>query len=243
MYPNQNMFLISLASTALIDSKFTSTLVEANTYLTPMDSTLSDNSTQYHCLVHSLIYLTITQPNIAYLVHIISQIMGAPHSTHYVAILRIFHYVKGTLFHGLHFSAHQSLELYPYSDAVQVGDPTDHHSIFGFCFFLGDSLITQHSKKQSVTVCSSFEAEYRVLAYTSQELVWLHWLLKDMGVTHSSPITIHCDNQSAIEIAHSDVFHERTQHLEIDCHFVRQYLIHGILNLCSVCSLDQIAYL
>jgi hypothetical protein len=65
---------------------------------------------------------------------------------------------------------------------------------------------------------SSTEAEYRALADTTSELLALRWLLEDMGVTYSSPTIIHCDNRSAIQIAHNDVFHERTKHIEIDCH-------------------------
>ena len=91
-----------------------------------------------------------------------------------------------------------------------------------------------------VTAHSNSEAEYCALANTSQELVWLHWLLEDMGVTHSSPVRIYCDNHSAIQIAHNDVFLERTKHIEIDCHFVRHHLHHGTFSLFPVSSLDQI---
>ena len=76
---------------------------------------------------------------------------------------------------------------------------------------------------------SSTEAEYRALADTTSELLWLRWLLKDLGVSTSSVTPLYCDNQSAIHIAHNDVFHERTKHIEINCHFIRYHLIHGAL--------------
>ncbi|KAK2981526.1 hypothetical protein RJ640_023548 [Escallonia rubra] len=117
------------------------------------------------------------------------------------------------------FSSHSSLELHAYSDADWAGDPTDRRSTTDFCFFLGTSLISWRSKKQNLTARSSTEAEYRVLTDTTHELLWLHWLLEDMGVTHSAATPLYCDNRSAIEIAHNDVFHERTKHNEIDCHF------------------------
>ncbi|GFS40568.1 hypothetical protein Acr_00g0069360 [Actinidia rufa] len=147
--------------------------------------------------------------------------MSAPRSTHYAAVLRILRYVKGTLFHGLHFSSQSSLQLYAYSDTDWAGDPTDRRSTTGFCFFLGDSLISWRSKKQTLVARSSTEAEYRALADTTQELLWLRWLLQDMGVSHSGATVLHCDNRSAILIAHNDVFHDRTKHIEIDCHFIR----------------------
>ena len=120
------------------------------------------------------------------------------------------------MFHGLHFSAHSTLDLCAYSNVDWAEDPIDHHFTTGFCFFLGDFLISWHSKKQHIVSRSSTEAEYRALADTTSELLTLCWLLEDIGLTHSSPTVIHCDNRSAIQIAHNDVFHERTKHIEID---------------------------
>ena len=88
---------------------------------------------------------------------------------------------------------------------------------------------------------SSTEAEYRALADITFELLWLRWLLKDLGVSTSFAIPLYCDNQSAIHIAHNDVFHERTKYIEIDCHFIRYHLVHGALQLFSVSSKDQLA--
>jgi hypothetical protein len=192
-------------------------------------------------LVGSLIYLTVTRPDLAYAVHLVSQFMSAPHSTHYAAVLRILRYIKGTLFHGLHFSAQSSLELRAYADADWAGDPTDHHSTTGYCFLLGSSLISWCSKKQYVVARSSTEAEYRALADATSKLLWLHWLLPDMGAPQTTSTPIHCDNRSAIHIAHNDVFHERTKHIEIDCHFIHHHLQQSALHLLSVSSEDQLA--
>ena len=89
--------------------------------------------------------------------------------------------------------------------------------------------------------CSSTKAEYHALADTTSELLWLRWLLKNLGVSTSSATPLYCDNQSVIHIAHNDVFHERTKHIEIDCHFIRYHLVHGALKLISVSSKDQLA--
>ncbi|XP_051133091.1 uncharacterized protein LOC127252806 [Andrographis paniculata] len=118
--------------------------------------------------------------------------MSAPRTTHYSVILRILRYVKGTLLHGLHYSARSSLVLIGYYDADWGGDPTDRRSTTGFCFFLGDSLISWRSKKQIVVPGSSHnnnhvytkepsaESEYRALADTTAKLLWLRWLLADL---------------------------------------------------------------
>ena len=96
---------------------------------------------------------------------------------------------------------------------------------------MGDSLISLRSKKQIVFACSSIEDEYRALTATTTELIWLRWLLQDLGVDCSTTTKLHCDNRSAIQIAHNNVFHERTKHIEIDCHFIHHHLLHDTLTL------------
>ena len=166
--------------------------------------------------------------------------MSAPRLTHYAAVMCILQYLKGTLFHGLHFSAQSPLILRAYSDADWAGDLTNRRSTTGYCFLLGSSLISWRSKKQSVVALSSTKAEYRALVDTTSELLWLRWLLQDLGVSTSFGTLIYCENRSAIQIAHNDVFHERTKHIEIDCHLVWHHLLQGSLQLISVSSYDQL---
>uniref|UniRef100_A0A2N9IIA8 Uncharacterized protein n=1 Tax=Fagus sylvatica TaxID=28930 RepID=A0A2N9IIA8_FAGSY len=194
-YITQAKYTSDLLSRAgLTDNKILDTPIELNARLTPSSGELLPDPTLYRQLVGSLVYLTVTRPDISYAVH------------------------QGTLFHGLHFSAQSPLTLRAYSDADWAGDPTDRRSTTGYCFLLGSSLISWRSKKQSVVARSSTEAEYRALADTTSELLW-----------------------SAIQIAHNDVFHERTKHIEIDCHLVRHHLLQGSLQLISVSSHDQLA--
>ncbi|XP_057463802.1 uncharacterized mitochondrial protein AtMg00810-like [Actinidia eriantha] len=94
-----------LTRAGLSDCKTASTPLEANARLTSLDGDLLSVATLYRKLVGSLIYLTVTRPDIAHAVHLVSQFMSAPRSTHYAVVLRILQYVKGTLFHGLHFSS------------------------------------------------------------------------------------------------------------------------------------------
>ena len=88
---------------------------------------------------------------------------------------------------------------------------------------------------------SSTEVEYHAIAYTTSELLWLRWFLKDLGVSASSATPLYCDNQSAIHVAYNDVFHERIKHIEIDCHFIHYHFVHDALKLFSVSSKDQLA--
>ena len=120
--------------------------------------------------------------------------MAAPRSPHYAVVLRILQYLEDTIFGGLHFSYHSSLTLQAYSDADWAGDPTDRRSTTGYCFLLGDSLISWRSKKQTVVARSITEAEYIAPTATITELIWLHWLLQDLGVDCSTATKLHCDN-------------------------------------------------
>ncbi|XP_028105714.1 uncharacterized protein LOC114304764, partial [Camellia sinensis] len=181
-----------LARVGLTDCKTATTPIDPQTRLTPFEGSLLSDATKYRQLVGSLVYLMVTRPDIAYAIYIVSQFIAALRSPHYNALIRILCYLKGTLFHGLHYSAQSSLQLHAFSDADWSGDPTDRRFTTGFCFFLGNFLIAWRSKKQTLVARSSTEAEYRALADTTQELVWL---LSDMGVFHSAATNLYCDNQ------------------------------------------------
>ena len=88
---------------------------------------------------------------------------------------------------------------------------------------------------------SSIEAEYHALADTTSKLLWLQWLFKDLRVSTSFATPLYCDNRSAIHIAHNDIFHEWTKHIEINCHFICYHLVHDALKLISISSKDQLA--
>ncbi|KAL0533201.1 hypothetical protein IC582_030416 [Cucumis melo] len=165
--------------------------------------------------------------------------MAAYRTIHFTVVLPILRYVKGTLGYELQFSSQSSLVLSGYFDVDCAGDPTDRRSTTGYCFYLGDSLISWRSKKQSVVSRSSIESEYRALVNATAELLWLRWLLADMGVPQQGPTLPHCDNRSAIQIAHNDVSHERTKHVENDCHFIRRHLLSNTLLLQPVSTTEQ----
>lgn len=97
-------------------------------------------------------------------------------------------------------------------------------SLCGYIILLGRSPVSWKTKKQPTVSRSSSEVEYRALAVTTCESKWLQSLLHSLSVSHSLPMKLSCDNQSAIHIAKNPVFHERTKHIEVDCHLVRDEL-------------------
>ena len=210
-YLTQAKYTFDLISrVSITDSRIVNTPIEYNCLLNSHDGESLYEATLYRQFVGSLIYLTVTRHDISYAVHVVGQFMAALRSPHYAVILKILRYLKGTIFDGLHFSSHSSLTLHAYSDADWASDPTDRQYTTGYCFLLSDSLISWRSKKQTVVAHSSTEVEYRALAATRAKLIWLRWLLHDLGVDCSTTTKLHCDNRSAIQIVHNDFFYERT---------------------------------
>ena len=138
------------------------------------------------------------------------------------AATRILNYLKGTLGQGLFFSAASKQHLKGYCDSDWASCLDTKRSITVFYVFLGDSLISWKSKKQHTMSRSSTKSEYRSMAALVTEFVWMITLLRDLGVDHTHPALLYCDNQVAIHIATNPDYHERIKHIELDCHFVRE---------------------
>ncbi|KAG7572488.1 Integrase catalytic core [Arabidopsis suecica] len=205
------------------------------------------DDTPYHCpeqyrrLVGKLIYLTYTRPDLSFAVNQVAQHMQTPTVYHWGLVERILRYIKGSPGKGIWMGRNSSTEIVGYCDADYNGDRNTRQSTTGFCTFIGGNLVTWKTKKQKVVSCSSAEAEYRAMKKLTNELTWLKALLKDFGIEQKTPITFHCDNQAAIHIATNPVFHERTKHIETDCHKTREKIEDGTILPCYTQSSDQLA--
>jgi hypothetical protein len=107
--------------------------------------------------------------------------------------------------------------------------------------FLGNAAISWKCKKQDSVSKSSTEAEYRAMSAACSEIVWLRGLLTELGFSQRQPTSLHADNTSAIQIAANPVYHERTKHIEVDCHSIREAYDRRIINLPHVSTSDQTA--
>ena len=102
-------------------------------------------------------------------------------------------------------------------------------------------IISWKSKKQNVVARSSAEAEYRAMALATCELIWLKQLLQELKFCKVGSMKLICDNQATLYIASNPVFHERTKHIEIDCHFIREKILSKEITTSFVNSNDQLA--
>ncbi|XP_059638936.1 uncharacterized mitochondrial protein AtMg00810-like [Cornus florida] len=144
--------------------------METNVKLKVDDGDPLDDPKMYRRLVGKPIYLTITRPNISYAVSVVSQFITSPRVPHMEAVVCIIKYLKGAPRRGLLYRSSGHLRIEGYTDADWVDSPSDRWSTTGYCTFIGGNLVTWRSKKQSVVVRSSAEAEYRAIAHTACEL-------------------------------------------------------------------------
>ncbi|GMI65892.1 hypothetical protein HRI_000258500 [Hibiscus trionum] len=229
-----------LEDTGLLASKPATTPLNAPHKLSSSEGEPLADPQQYRRLVGRLLYLTQTRPDITYSVHLLSQFVSLPRQPHLQAANHLLSYIKTTPGLGLFFSASSDKQLSGFVDSDYAACPDSRRSVTGYCMYFGTSLISWKSKKQQTVSRSSCEAEYRAMASATCELMWLTSLLSSFGVKVSST-SLYCDNQSAIQLASNQMFHERSKHIEVDCHFIRDKVREGFLKLFHVRSACQLA--
>ncbi|XP_020272445.1 uncharacterized protein LOC109847624 [Asparagus officinalis] len=237
-----NWFLHSqVTETGLLGSKPASVPIEENHHLALSLEPIFSEPTRYRRLVGKLIYLTLTRPELNYSVHILAQFMQNPSQAHWDAVMRVLRYLKGNPGQGIYLRANASMTLEAYCDADWASCPISRRSLTAYFVFLGGSPISWKTKKQDTVSRSSAEAEYRAMASATSEIIWLKGLLRSLGIDHPSVVPLHCDSQAALHIANNPVFHERTKHIEIDCHFVRDEIVRGTIAPSYVNTAFQLA--
>ncbi|GKC58706.1 ribonuclease H-like domain-containing protein [Tanacetum coccineum] len=176
------------------------TLIESKLIVTDQPMNKKDkpmnNITEYQNFLGKLIYLTHTRPDIACAVHCLSQFMHSPLNSHLKLAFRILKYLKNSPGKGIFISKWENFNLKGFSDSDRA--------------------------KGRATRRSSAEAEYRALASITCEVMWVLNLFKDLNIEVNIPMSLYCDNKAAIQIASNPVFYERTKHIEIDLHFIRE---------------------
>lgn len=218
-----------------------STPVDVNSKLSSEGGAKLDNPTHYRSLAGALQYLTFTRPDIAYVVQQVCLFMHDPRAQHMNAVKRIIRYLQGTKDQGIQIYRSSLDTLTAYSDADWAGCPDTRRSTSGYCVYLGENLISWSSKRQQTVSRSSAEAEYRGVANALAETCWLRNLLLELHIPMKKATLIFCDNVSSVYLSSNPVKHQRTKHVELDLHFVREKVALGEVKVLHVPSAYQYA--
>src|SRR4029078_9071197 len=167
--------------------------------------------------------------------------MHEPREYHLAALKRLLRYVRVTVDLGLVLHRSSSAELVVYTDADWAGCPDARRSPPGDAVFLGGNLVSWSSKRQPVVSRSSAEAEYRAVANGVAETSWLRQLLAELHSLLAKSTLVYCDNVSAVYLSTNPVQHQRTKHMEIDLHFVRDRVAIGDVRVLHVPTTSQFA--
>jgi hypothetical protein len=196
----------------------------------------------YQEAIGSLIYAAIgTRPDIAFAVQALSQFNLTHTAAHWTAVKRVFRYLKGTMDIGITYGGsdgpitqrnyYENLRIEGFSDADWGANPDDRRSISGYAFLIGNGAVAWSSKKQNTAALSSMEAEYLAILHTAKHALWMSSLMKDLGFGSDEPMVIHADNQSAIHFSKDATDHNRTKHIDIRHHFVRDHITAGNIDI------------
>ncbi|KAF0708767.1 hypothetical protein AaE_013097 [Aphanomyces astaci] len=194
---------------------------------------------EYRAMIGSLVYLMVcTRPDIAHAVQRLSCHLHDPRGPHLIGAKRVLRYLSGTKHFGIQFGNAKPI-LTGYCDASWATRP-DRRSTTGFCWlFLGGPLMWK-SIRQRITALSSCEAEYIAAAEAARESTWLRGLMTDLGAGQDQ-VTLHCDNMSAIATSKSTAINERTKHIDVRHHYLRELVRSGALSLTFVPTAEMIA--
>ncbi|KAK6149115.1 hypothetical protein DH2020_016640 [Rehmannia glutinosa] len=198
---------------------------------------------EYSRVIGSLMYLmSCTRPDIAYAVSKLSRYTNNPGHDHWKGIVRILRYLRYTRDFGLHYTRYHAV-IEGYNDANWISDIKDSKSTSGFVFTLGGATISWKSSKQTVIARSTMESEFIALDKSGEEAEWLRNLLEDIPrwTKHVPAICIHCDSQSAIGRAQSNMYNGKSRHICRRHNTIRQLLSTGVISIDYVKSKDNLA--
>lgn len=199
------------------------------------------NVTRFKQLIGSLMYMTITRPDMQFAVNLISRFSAEPTEIHFAAAKRVLRYLQGTLDFGIWYKRGGEGSLEVFTDSDFAGDVDSRKSTSGYVFLWNDGAVAWSSKKQNVVALSSTEAEYVAAATCACQAIWVQGILEELGLNFPESMVIKCDNTSAIKLSKNPVFHGRCKHIGVRFHFLRDLVKEGIITMEHCGSSKQVA--
>ncbi|KAJ0509944.1 putative RNA-directed DNA polymerase [Helianthus annuus] len=199
------------------------------------------DGTEFKRLVGSLMYLTVTRPDIMYVVCLISRFMSNPKEEHLQLAKRVLRYVKDTYNFGLLYARKSGLKLQVYTDSDFARDREDRRCTSGYVCLLSEAAICWSSRKQEIVTLSSTDAEYVAATTCACHCVWLKGLLQEMSNKLIGTVEVKCDNNSTIKLSKNPVMHRRTKHIDVRFHYLRDLVNQEQVQLVFCPTGDQVA--
>jgi hypothetical protein len=179
-----------------------------------------------------------TRPDLAYTISALSKFSASAGTDHLTLAKRVLRYLKQTADIGITYKTDSPSEiglLYGFSDSDWAGDLGDRKSTGGFTFLMSSAAISWKSKKQTIVALSTTEAEYIAASEAAREAIWLQRLLDDLLIIttlspRSSPTIIFADSTGCLSQMENARHQERTKHIDIKYHYVRDVYEQNIIN-------------
>ena len=202
----------------------------------------AEDQKKYRSGVGMLLYLVKhSRPDIANAVRELSKVADGATKDHWKALLRVIKYVLSTEYHGLKIkpSLKESFYMEGISDSEYAGDKDSRISVFGYILYFCGAPIAWKSKAGKSVTLSSTEAEYVAASEIAKEAIFVKNILDSVGIKIELPITIRVDNVGAIYLANNYATSQRTKHIDIRAHFLREYIESGVLKVVFIRSEDN----
>ena len=200
---------------------------------------------EYQRTLGEMIYGALTRPDIAQAMRGLCQHMSKPAKHHATSLHTLLKYVRTTIDLGITFGATSDTTATMYSDADWASDKSDRKSISGNVCMLFGGPVSWSSKKQKSVAISSTESEYMSMAQAAKQAVWITQILKDMGyhehIGNNEVFHIKGDNQGALALVENPHLHERSKHIDISYHFIRDLQKRGSIETSFIPTADMIA--
>ena len=228
-------------------------MLDCKDIYTPMDSKIGyklvpnkglatkDTIKWYQGVIGSLLYLTLgTRPDIAYSVIKLSRYNVNPSEDHIVAVKRILRYIKATINYSItYYKSENSHYIQAYTDAEYAGDINIAKSTTSYIFYIANGPISWKSKLQTIIAQSTTEAEYIAINSAAKEAIYIKSILDELGYYQQNKLPIYSDNNGALLLAKNPVFHERTKHISVKYHYIRDLIDKGIIDLIYINTSEQ----
>jgi hypothetical protein len=198
----------------------------------------------YREVLGSVMYAQIaTRPNLSYAVTMLSKFSSNPGKPHWIALLHVLQYIKGSLGLKITYGGHGNTSLTPYGfvDADYGGDKDTRRSCSGQVFFMAGGPVAWGAKYQPTVALSTTEAEYMALTRASQQILWMYFAMSEVGFPQPKPACLYGDNAGAIALTKNTKHNAHIKHIDIRHHYIRERVDDGDIVVHQIPTSDNIA--